>query len=87
MQCLAFRDGDEYANMPANVSACFCAEEDAGQLVFLDLGTLFLTLILDAVQVHGKVIPVPKVSRDDPEFEKHVDELHAVAVKGMQVRV
>jgi hypothetical protein len=41
---------------------------------------------LDPVQVHGKVIPVPKVSRDDPEFEKHVDELHAVAVKGMQVR-
>jgi 2-acylglycerol O-acyltransferase 2 len=36
------------------------------------------------VQVHGRPIPVPKVSRDDPEFERHVDELLAAACKGMQ---
>lgn len=29
------------------------------------------------MQVHGKPIPVPKVARDDPAFEKHVDELLA----------
>lgn len=34
--------------------------------------------------VHGKPIPVPKVSRDDPKFEQHVDELLATAVQAMQ---
>ncbi|GFH14822.1 uncharacterized protein HaLaN_10943, partial [Haematococcus lacustris] len=34
--------------------------------------------------VHGKPIPVPKVAKDDPEFERHVSELLDIAVKGMQ---
>ncbi|KAL6760872.1 diacylglycerol acyltransferase [Haematococcus lacustris] len=34
--------------------------------------------------VHGKPIPVPKVAKDDPEFERHVTELLDIAVKGMQ---
>lgn len=35
--------------------------------------------------VSGKAIPVPKVSRDDPDFDKHVEALHAKVVDELQV--
>jgi len=34
--------------------------------------------------VHGKPIPVSKISADHPDFEKSVDELHQKAVDAIR---